>query len=66
MAVRDEATATGAERQGDLKQRNVGQTQANGNYIPKEVEPKLDEKTKQKVCQPDRRGTPGDIGSGAL
>lgn len=50
MAVRDEATATGAERQGDLKQRNVGQTQANGNYIPKELEPKLDEKTKQKVC----------------
>jgi hypothetical protein len=50
MAVRDEATATGADAQGDLKRRNVGQTQANGNYIPQEVAPKLDEKTKEKVC----------------
>lgn len=56
MAIRDEATATGADRTGDLKQRNAGQGQANGNYIPKEVEPKLDEKTKQKVCIINEQG----------
>ena len=48
MALRDEATTTGAN-QGDLKKRNV-QAQPNG-YIPQEVAPRLDEKTKEKVCK---------------
>lgn len=50
MAVADDATTTGADRQGDLKRRNVsGQGHVNGSYLPKEVDGKLDQKTKQKV-----------------
>jgi hypothetical protein len=33
--------------QGDVRRRNVGQP--NGNYIPKALDEKVDEKTKQKV-----------------
>lgn len=40
-------SATGADMQGDVRKRNVGQP--NGNYIPKAVDEKVDEKTKQKV-----------------
>jgi len=49
MAVQDDTSgvATGVE-QADLKRRNVS-GQANGSYIPKEVEQKLDEKTKKQV-----------------
>jgi hypothetical protein len=49
MAVQDEgrATATGTD-QGDVRRRNVS-GQPNGNYIPKELDDKVDEKTKQKV-----------------
>ncbi len=47
MAAQD-VSATGADVQhGDVKRRNVGQP--NGNYIPKAVDQKVDEKTKQKV-----------------
>ena len=50
MAAQDEgrvAQATGAD-QGDVRRRNVS-GQPNGNYIPKELDGKVDEKTKQKV-----------------
>lgn len=46
MAAQD-ASATGADIQGDVRKRNVWQP--NGNYIPKEVGDKMDDKTKQKV-----------------
>jgi hypothetical protein len=46
MAAQD-VSATGADLQGDVKRRNVGQP--NGNYIPKALDEKVDEKTKQKV-----------------
>ena len=46
MAAQD-ASATGADTQGDLRKRNVGQ--ANGSYVPKELADRVDEKTKQKV-----------------
>ena len=46
MAAQD-ASATGADHQGDARRRNVGQP--NGSYVPKEVGNKMDEKTKQKV-----------------
>lgn len=46
MAAQDAAT-TGADTQGDVRKRNVGQ--ANGNYVPKEVGDKMDEKSKEKV-----------------
>ncbi|KAK6412662.1 Dolichyl-phosphate-mannose--protein mannosyltransferase 2, partial [Oleoguttula sp. CCFEE 5521] len=51
MAIRDEATTTGMDAQGDLKRRTAGQAQVqpNGNYIPQELDGKLDEKTKQKT-----------------
>lgn len=46
MATQD-ASATGADVHGDARRRNVGQP--NGSYIPKQVDDKLNEKTKQKV-----------------
>ena len=46
MAAQD-ASATGADYQAEVRKRNTGQP--NGSYIPKEVGDKLDEKTKQKV-----------------
>lgn len=52
MAVRDEATTTGADKQGDLRKRTAGQTaQANGGLAAKDVQ----EKTKEKVCFPGGR-----------
>jgi hypothetical protein len=45
MAAQD-VSATGADVQGDVRRRNVGQP--NGNYIPKALD-EVDEKTKQKV-----------------
>lgn len=53
MAAQD-ATTTGADAQHGLRQRNVGQGQPNGSYVPKEVGGKVDEKTKQKVGRPRR------------
>ena len=52
MAVEDDTrgAATGVD-QADLKRRNVS-GQANGSYIPKEVEQKMDEKTKKQVQYP--------------
>lgn len=49
MAAQDESrgAATGVD-QGELKRRNVA-GQANGSYVPKEAEQKMDEKSKQKV-----------------
>ncbi|KAI7028868.1 hypothetical protein KC352_g47740, partial [Hortaea werneckii] len=49
MAVQDETrgAASGVD-QGELKRRNV-QGQANGSYIPKEAEDKMDEKSKQQA-----------------
>lgn len=51
MAAQD-AVTSGADTQGELRKRNVGP--ANGSYIPKAIDDKLDEKTKQKVCQQRR------------
>lgn len=51
MAAQD-ASTTGADTQHGLRQRNVGQNQPNGSYVPKEVADKMDEKTKQKVRRP--------------
>jgi dolichyl-phosphate-mannose-protein mannosyltransferase len=48
----DRAIATGADTQGDLRKRNVAAGQ-NGNYLRQEIDEKLDEKTKQKVCEWD-------------
>ena len=48
MAAQD-VSATGADYQGDVKRRNVGQP--NGNHLPKALDQKVDEKTKQKVKQ---------------
>jgi len=51
MAVQDDSTrasATGAD-QGDVRRRNVPTSQANGNYVPKEVGDKVDVKTKKQV-----------------
>jgi hypothetical protein len=49
MAAQD-ASATGADLQGDARKRNLQQQQqANGSYIPKELSPRMDEKSKQKV-----------------
>lgn len=49
MAVQDstKGAATGVD-QGDVKRRNVS-GQQNGSYIPKEVEQKMDQKTKEQV-----------------
>jgi len=46
----DRGTATGADA-GEARRRNVS-GQPNGNHIPTELEDKVDEKTKEKVCQP--------------
>lgn len=46
MAAQD-AVTTGADTQGEMRKRNVGQP--NGSYVPKEVGDKMDEKSKQKV-----------------
>lgn len=48
MAAQQDASSTGYDAQGELRKRNV-QQQANGNYVPKEMEGKLDEKSKEKV-----------------
>lgn len=48
MAAQD-AVTTGADGQHDLRKRHVSGQQPNGNYVPKEVADKMDEKTKQKV-----------------
>lgn len=51
MAAQDFQTkATGADTQGGLRQRYAPpQQQQNGNYVPKELDDKLDKKTKQQV-----------------
>lgn len=56
MAVQD-ASTTSANTQGDVRRRNVGTDQANGSYIPQEIDDKLDKKTKQKVG-PDEAAQP--------
>ncbi len=45
------ASSTGLDVQGDARLRNTPQKQANGSYIPKEFDARMDEKTKQKVSQ---------------
>ncbi|KAK4632213.1 Dolichyl-phosphate-mannose--protein mannosyltransferase 2 [Fulvia fulva] len=51
MAAQDFQTkATGADTQGGLRQRYAPpQQQQNGNYVPKELDDKLDKKTKQQA-----------------
>jgi hypothetical protein len=41
------ASATGADTQGDVRKRQTGQP--NGNYVPNQLQGKMDEKTKEKV-----------------
>lgn len=48
MAAQD-AFTTGADARDGLRQRNPGQSQPNGSYVPKDVADKMDEKTKEKV-----------------
>ena len=55
MAAQD-VSATGADLQGDVKRRNVGAP--NGNYIPKALDEKVDEKTKQKVWRDRHHRSP--------
>ena len=49
MAVQDDdrASTTGAQ-QGDVRRRNIS-GQPNGNYVPQQLDEKIDEKTKEKV-----------------
>lgn len=48
MAANTNASSTGVDTQAELRKRNVA-APSNGGYLPKELEDKLDKKTKQQV-----------------
>ena len=62
MAVEDDnrGATTGID-QGEARRRNVSGL-PNGNHVPKELENKLDEKTKQQVHESLRNTTPASLG----
>ncbi len=61
MAVEDDnrGATTGID-QGEARRRNVSAL-PNGNHVPKELENKLDEKTKQQVHESLRNTTPASV-----
>jgi hypothetical protein len=49
----DKSSTTGADVQGDVRRRNVGNNQLNGNGSAQELAEKVQEKTKKQVCIKD-------------